>query len=74
MLDPSAQGQGLGLEAVKAAHEWFDRVIAGQTVCIITPGNTASQRVAAALGYRVMREADMEGGVVQLMSRKGPSV
>ena len=74
VLDPSAQGQGLGLEAVKAAHEWFDRVIAGRTVCIITPGNTASQRVAAALGYRVMREANMEGGVVQLMSRKGPSV
>lgn len=72
VLDPSAQGQGLGVEAVRAAHEWFDRVIAGQTVCIIAPDNAGSQRVAAALGYRVMREVEMEGDVVQLMSRKGP--
>ena len=27
------------MEAAQAAHDWFDRVIAGRTVCMITPEN-----------------------------------
>ncbi len=65
-------GRGLGLEAARAAHDWFDRVVAGQTVCIVTPDNGQSLRVAEALGYRPLRDAEMEGEVVRLMSRKGP--
>jgi len=74
VLAPEAQGQGLGRDAVQAAHDWFDRVIAGRTVCMITPDNTASLRVADALGYRAMREVEMDGDTVRLMTRKGPPV
>jgi RimJ/RimL family protein N-acetyltransferase len=74
VLAPEAQGYGFGRDAVQAAHDWFDRVIAGRTVCIITPQNTASLRVADALGYRLMREAEMDGDAVHLMTRKGPPV
>lgn len=72
VLAPEVQGQGMGLEAVSAAHDWFDRVIAGQTVCLITPENPASLRLADAMGYRFMREIEMGGAAVQLLTRKGP--
>lgn len=74
VLATEAQGQGLGRDAVQAAHDWFDRVIAGRTVCMITPENTASLRIADALGYRFLREAEMGGDAVHLMTRKGPPV
>ncbi len=72
VLDPSVHGQGLGLEAARAAHDWFDRVIVGPSVCIITPDNEGSLRVAGALGYRLLRKVKMDGDLVHLMSRKGP--
>jgi RimJ/RimL family protein N-acetyltransferase len=74
VLSPEAQGKGLGLDAVQAAHDWFDRVIAGRTVCMITPENTASLRIADALGYAVMREVESDGEPLCLMTRKGPPV
>lgn len=74
VLAPEAQGQGLGMDAVQAAHDWFDRVIAGRTVCIITPQNEASLRIAKALGYMPLRETEMGGDTVRLMTRKGPPV
>jgi RimJ/RimL family protein N-acetyltransferase len=74
VLDPSAQGKGLGLEAARAAHDWFDRVVAGRTVCMITPENHGSLRIAETLGYAPLREVEIEGDTVQLMTRKGPPV
>lgn len=74
VLDPSAQGRGLGLEAAQAAHDWFDRVVAGRTVCLITPENEGSMRIAEALGYVPLRDADVDGETVRLMTRKGPPV
>ncbi len=74
VLAPDAQGMGLGLEAVQAAHDWFDRVIAGRTVCMITPENVGSRRIAEAVGYSALRETEMEGDAVTLMTRKGPPV
>ena len=74
VLAPEAQGKGLGMDAVQAAHDWFDRVIAGRTVCIIAPENSGSFRIARALGYEALRETEMEGDRVVLMSRKGPPV
>lgn len=74
ILAPEAQGRGLGHDAVQAAHDWFDRVIAGRTVCMITPGNTGSLRIAEALGYVPMRDTDLDGEEVMLLSRKGPPV
>lgn len=74
VLAPEAQGKGLGLEAVQAAHDWFDRVIAGRTVCIIASANAASLRIAGILGYSVLRDAELGGETVHLMTRKGPPV
>lgn len=72
VLDPDMQGRGLGFEAALAAHEWFDRIITGRTVCIITPENSASLKVAEKLGYVVLRQTEMDGDAVLLMTRKGP--
>ena len=72
VLVPEEQGQGYGLEAVKAAHDWFDRVITGQLVCLISPENTRSFTIAEKMGYVPLREADYEGDPVHLLVRKGP--
>ncbi len=74
VLDPAVQGQGLGIEAAAAAHDWFDRIIAGRTVCMITPDNLCSLQVAETLGYSALRDVEVDGGTVVLMTRKGPPV
>ncbi len=72
VLCPEAQGQGFGMEAVRAAHDWFDRVITGRLVCMIDPEHAASLRIAEAMGYVAMRDATCEGNNVRLLVRKGP--
>ena len=74
VLDSDVQGQGYGIDATRAAHDWFDRVVAGPTVCMITPENEPSLRIANAMGYRLLREAQVGGDDVHLMVRKGPPV
>lgn len=74
VLDPSWHGQGLGRDAVLAAHDWYDRVIATPTVCIIAPENLPSLRIARQLGYEELRKAELGGDAVLLMRRKGPPV
>jgi RimJ/RimL family protein N-acetyltransferase len=72
ILHPDAQGMGYGQDAAEAAHDWFDRVITGPLVCKFEPENRRSQRVAALLGYKPLREADFNGRASQLMIRKSP--
>ncbi|MEX0370188.1 MAG: GNAT family N-acetyltransferase [Tateyamaria sp.] len=72
VLAPEAQGRGLGIEAVQAAHEWFDRVVTGPLVCMVDPDHDASARIADQLGYVDMREAVDEVGPIQLKLRKSP--
>ncbi len=72
VLAPEAQGQGFGREAVRAAHEWFDRVVTGPLVCLMDPEHLRSQSLAETMGYRRMRCATMEGTQVRLMVRKSP--
>jgi RimJ/RimL family protein N-acetyltransferase len=74
VLDPAFQGQGFGLDAAGAAHDWFDRVVTGRTVCMITPENEGSLRIAETLGYSPLREAQIEGAPILLMTRKGPPI
>lgn len=74
VMDPAFQGQGYGLDAAAAAHDWFDRVIAGRTVCMITPENESSLWIAKTLGYVPLRHVTAEGVSVLLMTRKGPPV
>ncbi|MEM5519427.1 GNAT family N-acetyltransferase [Sulfitobacter sp. AS59] len=72
VLSPDAQGMGLGLEAATAAHDWFDRVVTGRTVCMIDAQNDVSLHLADTLGYVAMRDEEVEGNRVCLMTRKGP--
>jgi RimJ/RimL family protein N-acetyltransferase len=72
LLSTEAQGKGLGLEAARAAHDWFDRVVTGRTVCMISSDNQASLRLADQLGYSALRDVDVDGERVRLMTRKGP--
>jgi len=74
VLEPGQHGHGLGLEAARAAHDWFDRVVAGRTVCMITPDNHRSLRVAEVLGYVPLREEMVDGTAMVLLTRKGPPV
>lgn len=72
ILAPEAQGRRLGVEAAKAAHDWFDRVIPGPLVAKVSPENTPSLRLAADIGYREFRRTDANGESVVLLRRNGP--
>lgn len=74
ILAPEAQGQGFGLDAAQAAHDWFDRVVAGRTVCLIQSENESSLRIARTLGYVPLRDGTINNDAVLLMTRKGPPV
>jgi RimJ/RimL family protein N-acetyltransferase len=63
-------GRGYASEAMRATLDWFDRTQGrSRTVCMIHPGNAASVRIAAKLGYRLMRAAEHMGGPVNLYAR-----
>jgi RimJ/RimL family protein N-acetyltransferase len=52
-LLPSEQGRGFALEAVTAAIGWAEvKLDPHMLVCIISPGNAASLRLAGRLGFR----------------------
>lgn len=72
VLRPDAQNRGLGFEAAKTAHDWFDRVITGPLVCILSPENQASLKVAQNLGYEPLRQTELDGNIAQLMTRPKP--
>jgi len=61
-------GQGLAREAMVAALAWFEREHGRQRiVCMVTPGNTPSIRLAARLGFAAMREAKLPAGDAVLL-------
>ena len=72
ILTPDAQNQGMGFEAAKAAHDWFDRVVTGPLVSVLSPENHASVRIATKLGYTPLRQTTLDGDIAQLMTRPKP--
>ena len=72
VLAREAQGQGLARDATAAAHEWFDRVVHGPLVALITQDNTPSLGLAERLGYRALRTSTYGDVPVVLMKRAGP--
>ncbi|CUJ89238.1 hypothetical protein RUE5091_00842 [Ruegeria denitrificans] len=72
ILVPEAQGQGLGIEAAQAAHDWFDRIMPGPLVAMVNSANDVSQKLAKKLGYMTMRESEYNGSEVVLLRRNGP--
>jgi len=70
VLTASAQGQGLGGEAVAAAHQWFDaRPFGGHSRAMIEIGHGASLAIARRLGYREIRVTEDLGDPVMLFAR-----
>jgi len=69
-------GRGLAHEALTAALAWFEREHGRRRlVCMITPGNEPSLRLAGKLGFAPMRDAVLpEGDTVRMFERvPGPS-
>jgi RimJ/RimL family protein N-acetyltransferase len=59
----SRWGRGYAGEAMEAALAWFDEAVGiRRTVCMISPGNRASERVAAKLGYEPIGLSRYKGG------------
>jgi RimJ/RimL family protein N-acetyltransferase len=71
VLAPWAHGKGFATEAVRAAIAWGrDSLASETTVCIISPGNTSSMRVAEKCGFREVQQATYNGEPVTLYSRR----
>lgn len=70
---PTTAGQGIATEAGQAAQHWMDQQNFGdRTVCMMSPDNIASIRVAKKCGYSLLRETADEHGDVHLMYRDKP--
>lgn len=66
-------GQGLAGEVMQAALAWFDATHGRRRIaCMIETGNTASERVAARLGF-VRYAEEGEGPVLRLYEREAHS-
>jgi RimJ/RimL family protein N-acetyltransferase len=70
-LRPWAQGQGFATEAIRTATAWGDRVFGAgsRTVCMISPENTPSIRVAERCGYRQYVRTTYKGSPTLLFER-----
>lgn len=69
-LMPHAAGRGIATEAMSAVLDWADaHVSADRTGCIIDPGNAASLRVAAKLGYVEAGRPAFRGEPIVLLHR-----
>ncbi len=67
---PRFQGQGMAFEAASAALAWCDETLnAPRTVCMISPGNTASLKLAARLGFTRYADGDYKGETITLLER-----
>lgn len=70
-LMPSAHGRGYASEAMQALVDWADKTFPGRRMtCIISPGNAASERVAAKLGFTRAGAASYHGSDVNLFERQ----
>jgi len=66
-------GKGFAGEAMRAVLAWFDRTHGPRRiVCMISPGNEPSLRLAGKLGFTPCREAELPtGDAVRLFERAG---
>lgn len=55
-IGPQWWGKGAASEIIGAALAWADSALAREIRCIINPGNEASERVAAKLGFHRIGE------------------
>jgi RimJ/RimL family protein N-acetyltransferase len=73
-LASAFHGRGLAGEGLAAALGWADNTLgADRTVCMITPGNQASLRLAARAGFVPWADALYQDAPVTLMERHRPA-
>ena len=67
------QGQGMAREGLEAALAWVDGDFgAPRTVCMISPDNAPSLKLAARVGYRLYADGTYKDGAVRLLERLRP--
>lgn len=72
VFSPAFHGQGYAREAMTAALGWADVHLAGRRItCMIDPGNAASLRLAAALGFVEVERTAYKDEAIILFERKG---
>jgi RimJ/RimL family protein N-acetyltransferase len=72
VLAPAAQGGGYATEAMTRALAWADEHLApARTVCMISPENTPSLRVAEKLGFQEYVRTAYKGSPTVLLERRG---
>lgn len=70
LFSGKGQNRGYAFEAAQAAHHWLAQEHqASKTVCIISPENLPSIRLATKLGYKPFDEQDYKGSPVTLFER-----
>ena len=70
MLRSSAHGRGYATEALTAITAWGDSHFgARETVCIISPGNEPSIRLARKIGFQERPRTAYKGTMVMLLTR-----
>ena len=71
VLAPEAQGKGYATEAMTRALAWTEEQLRPvRTVCMISPQNTPSIRVAEKLGYREYVRTAFKGSPTILLERR----
>jgi RimJ/RimL family protein N-acetyltransferase len=71
VMSPGFQGLGYATEAVNAALAWGEgRFGPVRTVCMISPDNAPSMRVAEKVGYREYARTEYKGSPTVLLERR----
>jgi RimJ/RimL family protein N-acetyltransferase len=71
-IAPDWWAKGVATEVMAAALGWADAVLGTEIRCIINPGHTASERVAAKLGFTAIGHHEMEPDPVNVYARPAP--
>ncbi len=70
-LDPGFHGKGFAAEALTAALHHADRVLdLPRTVCMISPDNAPSLKLAERMGFMLWREGQYHGDTLIMMERR----
>lgn len=73
-IAPQFQGKGVATEALELAMDWADNSAAfPRTVCMISPDNVPSVRMAERKGYHVYAKSAYKGSAVNLYERFMPN-
>ena len=73
MIAKAYQGQGLGTEAARAIADYaFERLGQRRLICMVDPGNEASQKVAQNIGMTLEKEMADDKGPFLLFSMTRP--